>query len=94
MLVAVAAELVAAAVVVEEMRVVGVVVEEIRVVAEGLAVGVAVAALGRYFTVVGQFDLLPSGAVGMKTPVCTEPCTSKWYQISSRAPEAHWRVGL
>jgi len=43
-----------------------------------VAVAVAVGVdwyFGRYFTVVGQFDLLPSGAAGMKSPVWTEPRT-------------------
>lgn len=59
--------------------VVGVVVEEVLVFEEVLVVVVVppLVPLGRYFTpVAGQLDFEPSGLVGMKSPVWTEPLTS------------------
>ena len=48
---------------------------------------------GRYLIPVeGQVDVEPSGLAATKVPVCTEPRTSKWYQISLRAPELQPRV--
>jgi hypothetical protein len=43
--------------------------------------------LGKYLMPVdGQLPDCPTGAEATKVPVCTEPMTSKLYQISSRAP--------
>ncbi len=48
---------------------------------------------GRYLIPDDEQDpLWPTGAIGTKVPVCTEPRTSKEYQTSSRAPSLHWIV--
>lgn len=58
-----------------------------------VVVGVEPPDFGRYLIPVEeQLEVEPTGEVGINVPVWIEPRTSKEYQTSSSAPDAHWIV--